>query len=331
MVESLETFAFAHGSTMLVRLSAPTTSIWWLLYFALCVYDASATGTRRISGVIIITAPLTAATVTYARTHAGADALAAVIIGALGVVAWGVIGKGTERSLVSLAERESLGERIVELERERNEMRAYTERRHIAMELHDGVGATLAAARLMAQTMRDEGATSERAGTLEALETLDRTLRDGLSDLRLAVWSLDHARLPWSELLARIRRHCADTCAAAGLTFTMSVDGERLDTSPPTVRLALFRIVQEALTNTVRHAGAKRVTLDRWLSDATLAIIYRDDGAGFLPERSGEGCGLVNMKRRVQAMDGTFTIDPSPDHGMSLNVGFPWPSSPATD
>jgi signal transduction histidine kinase len=329
VLESLESFGFAHGSTLLVGLSGQTTSVWWLLYFALCVYDGSAMGTRRVSGAILVTAPITAAIVLYARSHAAVDAVAALVIGGLGAVAWRLIAKGTDRSFVEAAERDVLRDRIAELELERHRARAEEERRHIAMELHDGVGATLTAARLMAQAMRNDGAGRERANTLEALDTLDQTLRDGLSDLRLAVWSIDHDSLPWSELFARIRRHCADICVAAGLAFTMSVRGERVDSAPPALRLALFRLVQEALTNTIRHAGAKSVSVNVTISHEAVAVLYRDDGAGFAKERATEGHGLVNIERRVRAMNGTFTLESSAAHGTCLDIRLPSPSDGA--
>jgi signal transduction histidine kinase len=320
VIEVTESVVFAHGSAVLAGLSSHVASIWWLIFFAHCVYSASAVGKRRADAPLFITAPITAAAVTYLRSHVLVDAVTALFIGGLGVVAWSVIARATDRSLVEAADRDVLRTRVADLEREQGRTRAEAERRRIAMELHDGVGATLTAARLMAQAVRRDGTESERAEKLDALE---QTLSEGLSDLRLAVWSLDQTAVAWPEMCARVRRHCADVCAAAQLDFTMTTSGDLVGATPPALRLVVFRLAQEALTNTLRHANAKSISLRILVSDETLTFAYRDDGRGLPREPHVDGRGLANMRRRVEEIGGSLDVESSLGCGTSLTARLP--------
>ncbi len=317
--ELFESFLFAHGSTALVGLSGQKTSIWWLIYFALCLYDASAMGARPGSGLVILTAPITAAVIAYTRTHLVTDAVSTMLIGALGGVAWGIIGKKVDRSLVDTAVRGELQERVAELERERGRLSAQAERRQIAMDLHDGIGATLTAARLMAQAVRGDGENEEkRAG----FEVLDQTLGDGLADLRLAVWSLDHERLDWAELFARVRRQCADLAAAASLRFEMSVDVGDAGEPSPLLRMTVLRVVQEAVVNVVRHAHATALDVRVSRCAAGLSIFVEDDGRG-PDEHHGDGRGISNMTGRIRDAGGTFVLEARSEGGTRVHVVLP--------
>ncbi len=182
-------------------------------------------------------------------------------------------------------------------------------RRQIAMELHDGVGATLAAARVFAQLARQE---TEVPATGEALHALERTLSEGLTDLRLTLASLDDRRSDWSTLHARIRRHVSDLCNAAGLEVKVTVDGSWPDEAPPATRLATMRVIQEAVTNVIRHAGARAIRCELSGSPTCIRLVVEDDGRG-LPDSQVEtahaGHGLRNMTRRARDLGGDVVFE----------------------
>jgi signal transduction histidine kinase len=198
---------------------------------------------------------------------------------------------------------------------------AESARRQIAMELHDGVGATLAAAQIFTQLARRRpGAPGERAA--DPLGALERTLSDGLSDLRLAVLCLADDPAGWDQVLARLRRHMGDVCASAGLELDLTTAGDFRSEPGAAARLALLRLLQEALNNVVRHAKAERVSCVLSSDGRAILVEFRDDGVG-LPAEPCPGRGLGNMERRVKALGGSFALESKPRCGVSIRATIP--------
>jgi len=323
VAEVIETGIFAHGSAALAGLSVQAASIWWLVYFALCVFQGSGMGARGRDAVILGTAPFTAAAVAHARTHTVVDTVAALFVGGLGFIAWGALAKGADRSLLDAAEREALEERLAELERERDRDRTETERRHLGMELHDGLGATLTAARLMAQAVRDEASHPSHAERGAIFDQLDETLREGLVDLRLALSALDREVVGWTELFARVRRQGSEMCGAASIRFAMFVDVGDAGEAAPEIRMTVLRLVQESVTNAARHADATNVEVRVTREARGLVIGVEDDGVGMREARTHDGRGLDNMRRRVHALGGTITLSARDGGGTRVRAFLP--------
>jgi len=202
--------------------------------------------------------------------------------------------------------------------------RAEAERRHIAMELHDGVGATLVSAQLMAALARRRAGDGAEAGPLEALEG---TLRDGLAEMRLALWSLGDGCDFQVELLPRLRRHMADAADAAGLDFALDARGD-LGAVSPAVGFAAARILREALTNTIKHARASRVRCALAVEGDALTLAYTDDGVG-LPPGAPRGRGLANVRARAEALGGSVELGRGADGGTRLAALLPLRRAPA--
>lgn len=196
--------------------------------------------------------------------------------------------------------------------------RSEDERRHIAMELHDGLGSALAAASLMTRSLRGRS-TSASEGTLDALEA---ALRDGLGDLRASLWSLDPEQATWDGLVARVRRQARDTCAAANVDFGFDVDGARAGDISAAARLAVLRVIQEAVSNALRHASPKRIDIRMAVANEHLEIVVEDDGSGIDPG-APRGRGLGNMARRIEALAGTFRIERREPAGTRVSVTLP--------
>lgn len=196
--------------------------------------------------------------------------------------------------------------------------RSEDERRHIAMELHDGLGSALAAASLMTRSLRGRS-TSANEGTLDALEA---ALRDGLGDLRASLWSLDPEHATWDGLVARVRRQASDTCAAANVELGFDVDGARSGDISAAARLAVLRVIQEAVSNALRHASPKRIDIRMAVANEHLEIVVEDDGSGIDPG-APRGRGLGNMARRIEALAGTFRIERREPAGTRVSVTLP--------
>ena len=196
------------------------------------------------------------------------------------------------------------------------------ERKRIARELHDQTGQALTSLLVGLRTLETEAnpaRTSELkaivSDTLDGVRDLALELRPSvLDDLGLAP-ALQHYARAWTG------RH------GLAIDFQMvGLDGLRM---PPPVETALYRIVQEALTNIVRHASAEQVSVLLERRDSTLVAIVEDDGCGFAVDRlirsevSEHWLGLHGMRERAELLGGTLTIESSPAAGTTVFVEVP--------
>lgn len=199
------------------------------------------------------------------------------------------------------AELERSVEQLMAAERERV---LSHERERLVSDLHDGLGLHLLTALKMA---RDP---------LAAREPLAEVLADCLDDLRLAIDSMSNIdeRDP-VLLLASLRFRLAPRLAATGVQLDWQVDG---DIAPQPwldapKALHLLRVVQEALANAVRHAGATRVLLKVQALAAGVAVSVIDDGRGIGGNgNGGAGVGLASMRRRAALLGATLSVGPGP-------------------
>jgi chemotaxis family two-component system sensor kinase Cph1 len=102
--------------------------------------------------------------------------------------------------------------------------------------------------------------------------------------------------------------------------LTDALGGNRL---PPAAETALYRIVQEALTNIVKHAQARRVSILLTLMEGRAAAVIEDDGRGFDTAAEHEGLGLLGIRERLQLLGGRLTIESSPTSGTTLRAEVP--------
>ncbi|MFN8516060.1 MAG: ATP-binding protein, partial [Thermomicrobiales bacterium] len=105
---------------------------------------------------------------------------------------------------------------------------------------------------------------------------------------------------------------------------------ESLRAVPPLIEVQLLRIIQEALSNTRKHAAAHRAAVEITAQDATLVVRIADDGIGFNPAAPGNttfpGVGLASMRERAAAIGGDFAVETAPGRGTSVVVRVPFPN-----
>jgi len=217
-----------------------------------------------------------------------------------------------EQMQASTVRMQSLARRLVETQE--------SERRHIARELHDEAGQALASLRFGLRLLEreiDEGA-SATARVSELVQRTDAVI-DGLH--RLAVdlrpVSLDHLGLE-----AALRQYAQAAASKFGLAVRFKARGFTSERLPTAVETALYRVVQEAMTNVVRHARATRVDVLVEHRGDRVRVMIEDDGVGFEPSRvqRGDHFGLLGIRERAEALGGSLTVESAPGAGATVVV-----------
>jgi two-component system sensor histidine kinase UhpB len=187
------------------------------------------------------------------------------------------------------------------------------ERQRIVRDMHDGIGGQLLG--LMMQV---------RSGGVEQKQ-VEEGLQSSIADLRLIVDSMDTAEDGLAETLRSFEHRVRAQVEAAGMTFTVAHGLDDGKPGPgPRPSLQILRILQEAVTNAMRHSGAQEIALEsRYGQDGTICIAVRDNGRGMPAEIKG-GRGLASMRSRAEAVGGTLTVDSSAA-GTRLELTLPEP------
>ncbi len=201
------------------------------------------------------------------------------------------------------------------------------ERRRIARELHDSLGQYLTALGLGLGAARDRAASPEDRDRLDRLAEL--TTETGREVHRLAI-ELRPTALDDLGLRTSLQQYVEAWSARTKVTAEFAsrgLDGERFSWQ---VSTAVYRVVQEALTNVARHARASRVSVLVERGADFLRAIVEDNGVGFDPDRAPTdprtgGLGLLGMRERVALVNGTLLIESSPDGGTTVFVRVPVP------
>ncbi|MFE9400656.1 sensor histidine kinase [Streptomyces sp. NPDC006530] len=223
-----------------------------------------------------------------------------------------VFGVAVRNSRAYVAEQRAAAAR--ETERKLTE-----ERLRIARDLHDLLAhsITLIGVRtaVAAHVLTATSDTLDRAGLAAALDSIADTCREARAELRTTLTVLradEHGPLPDLTGLPEL-------ALGAKAHLTVDTDGARV---PPAVGAAAYRIVQESLTNAVRHAGPHATARVRVAAtDQALTVTVTDDGRG--PAATGSGFGILGMRERARSVGGTLNAGPHPDGGFHVTAHLP--------
>jgi signal transduction histidine kinase len=158
----------------------------------------------------------------------------------------------------------------------------------------------------------------------ELLVDLKGQAQDAISDIRSLVYSLRPPALDDLGLVGALRESAAQYRHNG---FDVEVEAsEELPNLPAAVEVAAYRIVQEAMTNTGRHAKARFCSVSLAVDEATkvLRLEVRDDGRG-MPEERDSGVGLTSMRERAAELGGSLTVDSLPGGGVAVRAQLPLP------
>jgi signal transduction histidine kinase len=192
------------------------------------------------------------------------------------------------------------------------------ERHRLARELHDETGQALTSILLGLKSVED--AKSEKQNR-EAAAELRELVVSTLQDVRRLAVELRPKALDDFGLHAALERLAQTFTEQIGIETDVeaSLGDERL---PPEVETALYRLVQEALTNVVKHSRASHVSISIVRKAHSVSAVIEDDGVGF-GEPSGQGVGLIGMRERVGLLDGRLDIESGAGHGTTIVAEVP--------
>ncbi|MEU9700384.1 sensor histidine kinase [Streptomyces sp. NPDC047981] len=205
------------------------------------------------------------------------------------------------------------------------------ERERLAREIHDTLAQGLSSIQLLLRAAeRALPAGSPAAGHIEAAR---RAVQDNLAEARRFVRALSPPDLEHGSLAAALERLC-EPGPEPSPRARLTVSGTPVELPTP-YEVALLRIAQSALANTVRHASATRAELTLSFMGGSVTLDVVDDGKGFDPAllspASGDGgFGLPAMRARAESLGGTFTVESAPGQGTAVAVSLPLPAGEPT-
>jgi signal transduction histidine kinase len=193
------------------------------------------------------------------------------------------------------------------------------ERSRLARELHDETGQALTSILLGLRSLEEFlDSDDERA----AVAGIRQLAVDTLQDVRRLAVDLRPKALDDFGLVAALERLTDNFREQTGLSvdFVTGLDDEPL---PSETATALYRIVQEALTNVIKHSRAGSVSILVTRKNEQVAVVIEDDGVGFDPERSPDGFGIQGMRERIELLGGSLRVESGPETGTTLAVEVP--------
>lgn len=204
-----------------------------------------------------------------------------------------------------------------------------SERKRIAADLHDGIGQSLSLIKFSLESaagLVSAGAVEEAA---EVLRLLVPKVKDALGEVRSISMGLRPSMLDDLGIIATLTwflREFEKTCREIRFEKDFSI---REDEVPVPIRIMIFRILQEAMSNVVKHADADLVRVSLRKGDDALYLSVEDNGQGFDPlevairKGSDRGLGLLSMKERASLSGGSFILESAADQGTRIRVSWP--------
>lgn len=186
-----------------------------------------------------------------------------------------------------------------------------------SQELHDNIGQLLALARLQLAVGAESAAQAPEA-CLKGQETLDLAI----DEVRALARRFNSLYIQQLELPALLEAHLELIRQAGTHHIDLQVEGTEKPL-PPEKKLLLFRMVQEALSNTLRHADAGSISVHLQYTGKTLFLQIADDGRGFESNATAEGTGLHNMRNRAQLMGARFEVKSQVGAGTRIRIELP--------
>lgn len=202
------------------------------------------------------------------------------------------------------------------LSKENQNLATELERTRIAQEIHDSLGHTLTSLNIQLEVAR-KFADRDLKRSADALDLAKQLAGQSLTDVRTAIQSIRHPDFDLKEAVNSLAKQIKQS-----QTLDVGVEIEAEDL-PDAISYQLFRIIQECLTNVMKHANASQVTVKLVQSGKKIELKVSDNGKGIENNGQSQGFGIRGMQERVESMHGTVEIQSQPGEGTSLQVVIP--------
>ena len=196
------------------------------------------------------------------------------------------------------------------------------ERKRIARSLHDEMGQDLTALRMDLGWVKNHY--SDHQGIVDVTHRMQKTIEGSATAMRRIISDLRPLMLDDLGILAAAKSLIQDYSLRTGLTLDLQSDGNFEDL-PDSYQTALYRTLQESLTNIIRHADATRVDIMLLRNDRAIELTVSDNGRGFAEHERGkrDSFGLFGLSERARELNGIFLIDSAPGHGVTIVIRLP--------
>ncbi len=227
-----------------------------------------------------------------------------------------------------ISENERLGNLVAERTGELNELSTHLQtsterdRAALARDLHDELGGILTSAKMDLEWLRNHSTLSvEGENRCNRLSTL---IDDAVAVKRRVVENLRPSLLNNMGLAVALEWYLTENCSNSGLICNLSLSDD-LGTVSPDTAIAMFRIVQEAATNVLRHAKANNLSVTLWADETDIHLIVQDDGSGLPPTYNPMNLshGLSGMRQRARSLGGDAVWNSVPGIGTTITVSIP--------
>lgn len=204
-----------------------------------------------------------------------------------------------------------------------NELKLYKEKERISRDLHDSVGSQLT---IVTSSLDNAIYLAERQKLgIDKMEKINEYVREAIQSLRDTIWVTHQKKITFLDLETRLNTYLSKSFDGL-LTFTTDFKGiqSALELSSPQA-INLFRVLQEAIQNTIKHASANAISIKGWQDAEKIYFVILDNGKGFETShlQNSESYGLQNMKIRIEEIEGQLSVTSEKDKGTKIEFSFP--------
>lgn len=198
----------------------------------------------------------------------------------------------------------------------------HREKERMSREIHDGIGSSLTKAILISENITG---TNDAQKNKTDMQELKKTLNESLNDIRELIWTVEERENTLDEVISYIFEKIQYIKNQEDIDFKLGYDIENPDTViSPAAKLNIVRVIQEAVTNMIKHARATKGSLSMIQQQKTLRVTMEDNGMGFDTRMvESTGYGLRNMRTRIEELGGVLNITSNQNLGTKLEITIP--------